>query len=192
MAADDSSGEHPPVQASEERPRVGISRCLLGETVRYDGGDKRAVWILEAFENSVDWEPLCPEVEFGLSTPREPMRLELDDRAPASPRLRTHSGSSDLTEEFREWTAIRVAELARLGLDGLILKSHSPSCGPGDAELWHEGVAAGVTDGLFAAELRAALPRLPLASEIELHEERARSEFLARVLEYHRDRRGGR
>jgi uncharacterized protein YbbK (DUF523 family) len=150
------------------RPRVGISRCLLGEAVRYDGGHKRSDAILSAFNALVEWVPVCPEVEAGMTTPREPIELTA---APDGVRVIGRTTGIDWTEPLATFSSRRVAELARLGLSGYILKSGSPSCGL-------EG------PGLFAGALRAAMPDLPIEDEQRLQDEAVRQRFLSRVLAY--------
>jgi uncharacterized protein YbbK (DUF523 family) len=151
-----------------ERVRIGISRCLLGDAVRYDGGDKRDVLVLEEIGPEVEWVSVCPEVEIGMGTPREPI-----DLIPAGDGLHMigQVSGNDWTAPMRHFAAGRVASLRALGLSGYILKSGSPSCGL-------EG------PGLFARALMDALPDLPIADERQLQDAAARTDFLARVRAY--------
>jgi uncharacterized protein YbbK (DUF523 family) len=150
------------------RPRVGISRCLLGEAVRYDGGHKRNPAILESIGPQVEWVPVCPEVEIGMSTPREP--IQLIPGGDGVHMIGLESGN-DWTLPMRHFSARRVSELAALGLSGYILKSGSPSCGL-------EG------PGLFARALMDAMPALPIEDEMRLQDPAVRDAFIARVLAY--------
>ncbi|HZA13326.1 MAG TPA: DUF523 domain-containing protein, partial [Myxococcaceae bacterium] len=109
----------------QDRPRVGISACLLGHAVRWDGAHKRDGWLVDVLGPRVEWVPVCPEMEVGLGVPREPIRLVGDPRAP---RLISESGN-DLTERMQSWVRRRTGELAALALAGYVLKSNSPSCG---------------------------------------------------------------
>src|SRR5512145_2249420 len=103
-----------------ERPiRVGISACLLGQQVRYDGGHKRDAFLTDTLGRWVEWVPVCPEVELGLGIPREPIRLEGNARAP---RLVAPKSGTDHTAAMARWARSRVAALARLDLAGYVLK----------------------------------------------------------------------
>ncbi len=150
-------------------PKVGISTCLLGENVRHDGGHKRQPDLLREFEGKVEWVAVCPEVEVGLGTPREPIRLEGD-------RLVTIDSHIDITDRMREWAQTRLAGLPKLC--GYIFKSGSPSCGLESTPIHG---AAELGSGAFATELRARFPGLPLAEETALADHGARQAFLDRV-----------
>ena len=109
-----------------EKIRLGVSACLLGERVRYDGGHKRDVFLADTLGSFVEWVPVCPEVEIGLGVPRPTLRLVGDE---AAPRLVVEKTGEDLSRRMRSWAEARVTELERLGLDGYVLKRGSPSCG---------------------------------------------------------------
>ena len=113
------------------RPRVGISRCLLGDEVRHDGGHKRDALLISTLGALVEWVPVCPEVEAGMGTPREAIDLiESDDGVPAGQArvcLLGVESRTDWTGRMTTWSAERVRTLA--DLDGYVLKSDSPSCG---------------------------------------------------------------
>src|SRR2546428_7022533 len=118
---------HGYVQANAMAPlRLGISACLLGHEVRYDGGHKRDPLLVETLGRFVEWVPVCPEVELGLGVPREPIRLEGD---PAAPRLVAENSRRDLTRAMKRPACARAAELARLDLVGYALNNGPPSCG---------------------------------------------------------------
>ena len=106
--------------------RLGISACLLGQKVRYDGGHKRDAFLVEVFGRYVEWVPVCPEVEMGLGVPRDTLRVELqgDDIRMIMPKT-----GADYTECMRTFAAQRLEALAGEGLCGYILKKDSPSCG---------------------------------------------------------------
>src|SRR5262245_49711214 len=106
--------------------RIGISSCLLGQEVRYDGGHKRDAFLTETFGRYVQWVPVCPEVEIGLGIPREPIRLVGADRDVHLVGTRT---GTDHTRVMQEYAAKRVRELAQEDLCGYVLKKSSPSCG---------------------------------------------------------------
>ena len=169
---------------SQCRLRLGISACLLGERVRYDGGDKRAPLLCDVVACRVDWVPLCPEVEIGLGTPRPPMIL-LGGNSP--PRLWTPSTATDHTRAMRSWAREQVQRLAGAGLAGYVLKSRSPSCGLRGVPV-HDaaGQPVGAGSGLFARALGLGLPRLPLAEETDLEDPAALTQFLRRAFFYRR------
>src|SRR5262249_54074262 len=108
------------------RIRLGVSACLLGESVRYDGGHKRDTFLTDVLDPHVEWVAVCPEVELGLGVPRPTLRLT---GSPAAPRLVQDGSGKDLTAHMRQYAAARVRELERHALDGYILKRASPSCG---------------------------------------------------------------
>jgi uncharacterized protein YbbK (DUF523 family) len=107
-------------------PAVGISACLLGERVRWDGGERRAGALLDALGRHVRWVSVCPELEAGLGVPREPIRLE---HAPSGTRVRAVETGRDLTERMTRHARERLAELEAEGLSGFLLQARSPSCG---------------------------------------------------------------
>src|SRR6266704_5485090 len=143
--------------------RLGISACLLGQAVRWDGGHKRAPFRRVLFRSFVEWVPVCPEVELGLGVPREPIRLEGD---PAAPRLVAANSRRDLTRAMTRLARARAAELARLDLVGYVFKTDSPSCGMERVRVHGEGgrpLRRGT--GLFARAVMARLPLLPVEEE---------------------------
>jgi uncharacterized protein YbgA (DUF1722 family)/uncharacterized protein YbbK (DUF523 family) len=167
--------------------RVGISTCLLGEKVRFDGGHKHDPYLTGTLGGYVEWVPVCPEVEMGLGTPREALRLVGD---PEAPRLVTVKSGVDHTEGMRRWAARRVEHLRDMDLDGYILKSKSPSCGMERVRVYTEaGMPSRSGAGLFARALVAALPLLPVEEEGRLGDPRLRESFVARVFTHHRWRR---
>jgi uncharacterized protein YbbK (DUF523 family) len=107
-----------------DKPSLGISSCLLGSNVRYDGGHKLDRYLSDVLGRHVHWVPVCPEVECGLGVPRESMRLVGD---PASPRLITTHTGTDHTQRMERWARQRSAELEREDLCGFVFKSRSPS-----------------------------------------------------------------
>jgi uncharacterized protein YbgA (DUF1722 family)/uncharacterized protein YbbK (DUF523 family) len=178
---------NPPPRTGEpaRRPiRIGVSSCLLGETVRYDGGHKRHAFLTETFGRFVEWVPVCPEVECGLGTPREPMRL-VDSGVGV--RLVTVKTAVDLTNRLESYARRRVAELAKADLSGYVLKKDSPSCGLMRVKVFQpNGVAARSGRGLFAARLVEQCPNLPVEEEGRLSDPRLRENFVERVFAYSR------
>jgi len=164
--------------------RVGLSACLLGYEVRWNGGHKRDPYIVDTLGRWFTWVPVCPEEEIGLGTPREPLRLEGD---PKAPRLVFRDTGGDLTDRMRAYAATRAARLERLDLSGYILKSDSPSCGMERVPVYGAGAQAVKRGtGLFAAALRRRLPLLPIEEEGRLHDPGLRENFIERVFAYRR------
>jgi uncharacterized protein YbbK (DUF523 family) len=145
--------------------RIGLSACLLGEPVRYDGGHKRDATLLDTLGPHVTWVPVCPEVELGLGVPRPPMHLGGEA---AAPRLVVTATGEDVTARMEAWAAHRLAELRALDLHGYVFKSCSPSC----------CLLAG---GLFAAAFTRAFPGLPVEEETRLADPRVCTAFLERA-----------
>jgi uncharacterized protein YbbK (DUF523 family) len=171
------------------RPRVGISRCLLGDEVRYDGRHKRDDALLAGLGADVEWVPVCPEVEIGMGTPREPIQLVAapDGVRAGSMRARLVGVASgrDWTAAMTAWAAARVRELQALDLSGFVLKADSPSCG----RLAVPVIPAGEGRGLFAQALLDAMPDLPVEEESRLADPAELHRFRDRVLARHRARR---
>jgi uncharacterized protein YbgA (DUF1722 family)/uncharacterized protein YbbK (DUF523 family) len=173
-------------QAPPERLRVGVSSCLLGQEVRWNGAHKRDAWLVTTLGRFVEWVPVCPELEIGLGVPREPIRLEGD---PAEPRLVGADSRTDLTERMQAFAARRVEALAALDLCGYVLKSDSPSCGMERVKV--HGPALGRPKqgvGLFARALVLRLPLLPVEEEGRLHDAGLRESFIERVFAFRRVR----
>jgi uncharacterized protein YbbK (DUF523 family) len=147
-------------------PRVGVSACLLGRAVRWDGGHKWSA-LVEGLGRCVEWVAVCPEVELGLGVPRPPIDW-VEPEGGGGPRLVILADGRDITEEMARHAARRIDELAAGGgLDGYVLKARSPSCGLGR--------------GAFARVLAARMPGIPLIEEGDLEDEGRRAAFLAAV-----------
>jgi len=159
--------------------RLGVSACLLGQEVRYDGGHKRDAFLTDVLGAFVEWVPVCPEVEVGLGVPRPPIRLV---GTPAAPRLVVEKTGEDLTARMRRWASGRIGELEALGLHGYVLKRGSPSCGLVRVRVYGEdGTPGRVGRGVFAAALTKALPLLPVEEEGRLTDAGIRESFIERV-----------
>jgi uncharacterized protein YbgA (DUF1722 family)/uncharacterized protein YbbK (DUF523 family) len=164
--------------------RVGISTCLLGEPVRYDGGHKRNSYLVETLGRYVEWIPVCPEVELGLGTPRETLRLV---RIGENVRMVMPKTGQDHTEGMRTFAESRVRELEAEDLCGYILKKDSPSCGMERVRVFDaHGVPAKSGRGLFAEALLRHFPNLPVEEEGRLSDPRLRENFIERVFAYRR------
>lgn len=165
--------------------RLGVSACLLGRKVRYDGQHKRDPFLVDVLGAFVEWVPVCPEQELGLGVPREPIRLVGD---PRSPRLVGERSGRDHTVPMRRLAEARVRELADLDLDGYVTKKDSPSCGMARVRV-HPGQGGpprrdGV--GAFAGALLAGLPLLPVEEEGRLQDPALREGFVERIFAYAR------
>lgn len=172
--------------AQTPRRRIGVSSCLLGQPVRYDAGHKHDAWITDVLGRYFDFVAVCPEMEIGLGTPRETLRLE---KTRGGVRLVAPASGSDHTETMNAWALERTARLARDSLCGYILKKDSPSCGLERVRLYVSGAARGVTRdgrGLYAAALVARFPALPVEEEGRLHDARLRENFVSRVFAFGR------
>jgi len=164
--------------------RLGISTCLLGEEVRYDGGHKLDRFLVNTLGAYVEWVPVCPEVEIGLSVPREAMRLVGD---PENPRLVTNKTAQDYTERMQTWARERVEQLAKLNLHGFVLKKDSPSSGLERVKVYDaNGVPRRAGRGIFAREVLNRFPLLPLEEEGRLHDMHLRENFIDRVFAHYR------
>jgi uncharacterized protein YbgA (DUF1722 family)/uncharacterized protein YbbK (DUF523 family) len=159
--------------------KLGLSACLAGEKVRYDGGHRGDRFITDTLGQYVEFVTVCPEVECGLGVPREPMRLV---GRPEAPRLLTVRTKQDHTQRLLNWARQRVEELARDDLDGFIFKAKSPSSGRARVKVYNErGVPSATGVGLFARIFMARFPLLPVEDEGRLHDPEIRENFLERL-----------
>jgi len=164
--------------------RLGVSTCLLGENVRYDGGHKLDRFLVNTLGQYVEWVPVCPEVEIGLSIPRESMRLVGE---PEAPRLVTLKSGQDYTERMQTWARQRLEYLASVGLHGFIFKKDSPSSGLFRVKVYTEkGMPSKIGTGLFPREVMQRFPLLPLEEEGRLHDMHLRENFIDRIFAYYR------
>ncbi|MCB1789923.1 MAG: DUF1722 domain-containing protein [Gammaproteobacteria bacterium] len=166
-----------------ERPVIGISSCLLGQKVRYDGTAKRDHWIVERLGKYVDYRPVCPEVAIGLGTPRPPIRLV---GTPESTRvIGVEDPSVDVTEALEDFALNTAAQLR--DISGYVLMSKSPSCGMERVKLYNaRGQAEKKGVGAYARVLMQALPNLPFEEEGRLNDAVLRENFINRVFAYRR------
>jgi uncharacterized protein YbgA (DUF1722 family)/uncharacterized protein YbbK (DUF523 family) len=168
---------------------IGISSCLLGQEVRFDGGHKRDPFLTDTLGAQVEWVAVCPEVEMGLGTPRETLRLIRSSDASGPFRMVTTRTALDHTERMNRWSARRLEELARAEPDlcGYVLKKDSPSCGMERVKTYSEaGMPERNGRGLFAAALMRRFPTLPVEEEGRLNDPRLRENFIERVFAYRR------
>ncbi len=162
-----------------EKIKLGISTCLLGENVRYDGGHKLDRFLTDTLGQYVEYVPVCPEVECGLSVPREAMHLGGD---PDSPRLVKTRTKHDMTDRMVKWAQKRVAELEKECLCGFIFKSNSPSSGMERIRVYNEkGMPVKKGVGIFARIFVNHFPLLPVEDEGRLHDPELRENFIERI-----------
>ena len=164
---------------THDRIRLGISACLLGEPVRFDGGHKRDPFLVESLGQFVDWVPVCPEVESGLDAPRESMRLvQADGRI----RLLTNRTAQDHTTRMHGYARRRVEELVDDALIGFVLKKDSPTCGLERVKVYGTaGMPVKSGRGLFADALVTRFSLLPVEEEGRLNDPRLRENFVERI-----------
>ncbi|HET6515235.1 MAG TPA: DUF523 and DUF1722 domain-containing protein [Thermodesulfovibrionales bacterium] len=168
----------------EQKIRIGISSCLLGEKVRYDGGHKLDHFLTDTLGKYVDWIPVCPEVESGLPVPREAMRLAGD---PSSPRLVTVKTGIDHTERILHWAEKKLRELERQDLCGFVFKSRSPSSGMRDVKVdGQSGTPSRSGVGVFAGAFMSRFPLMPVEDEGRLHDPDLRENFIERIFVFKR------
>ncbi len=166
-------------EGETQKIRLGVSACLLGQTVRYDGGHKRDPFLIDTLGPFVEWVPVCPEVEIGLGVPRDTIRLVGDA---AAPRLVVEKTGEDLTARMRRYARSRVTELQSLALDGYVLKRGSPSCGLFRVRVYdRDGVPHSTGTGAYARALTERLPLLPVEEEGRLGDPALRENFIERV-----------
>ena len=163
--------------------RIGISSCLCGEKVRYDGAHKHDRRLVDTLGKFFTLLPVCPEVGSGMPTPREPMRLEGN---PARPRLVTIESRIDLTEQMKSYCVEKVAELEREEICGFVFKMNSPSSGLHRVKVFNEEMTIRYGRGIFAAEVVRRFPFLPVEEEGALADPILRENFIERVFTYSR------
>ncbi|HKL26394.1 MAG TPA: DUF523 and DUF1722 domain-containing protein [Desulfuromonadales bacterium] len=168
-----------------EKIRLGISACLLGQQVRYDGGHKRDTFLTGTLAEYVDYVPVCPEVEIGLPTPREALRLVGDSD---NPRLITQKTGIDYTERMQDWAAVRLQALEKEELCGFIFKSRSPSSGMERVKVYGKagGMPAKTGVGVFARAFMEHFPLLPVEEEGRMHDHRLRENFIECIFAFQR------
>lgn len=173
--------------------RLGVSACLLGAEVRFDGGHKRDRYLTDVLGENVEWVPVCPELEVGLGIPRPVIQLRGGE---IGERFVLRESHEDLTDRMRDYVDGRVAELAAMGLDGFVLKKDSPSCGMARVRIY--GTKGGMPQrsgvGHFTQGLGRGIPDLPLEEEGRLNDHPLRERFIEAIFSHNRwrvlERRG--
>jgi len=167
-----------------EKIRIGISSCLVGQNVRFDGGNKRDRYITDTLSNYFHWVPVCPEVELGLGTPRPTLRFQKIDK---DVRLIQPATGKDLTDEMAEFAEKRVKKLKGETIYGYVLKSRSPSCGKGGIKIYKGHAIRPATNGigLYAKRLIGDWPNLPVEDEGRLCDPVLRENWINQVFAYY-------
>jgi uncharacterized protein YbgA (DUF1722 family)/uncharacterized protein YbbK (DUF523 family) len=167
-----------------EKITIGISSCLLGNTVRYDGGHKWDRYVTDTLGAYFEWVPVCPEVEYGLPIPRESLRLIGD---PASPRLVTTRTGVDHTDGMLRWADKKLKDLEQEDLCGFIFKSRSPSSGITGIKVYtSSGMPSHRGTGIFGGAFMRYFPLIPVIDDGRLHDPQLRENFIERVFVYQR------
>ena len=162
-----------------EKIKLGVSACLLGQEVRFDGGHKRDRFITDILSRYVEYVPVCPEVEYGLGIPRETLRLVGD---PASPRLVTTKTHRDHTDGMLQYARKRVMALRNENLCGFIFKSKSPNSGMERVKVYNEkNIPLNKGVGLFARVFMTYFPLIPVEDEGRLHDSKLRENFIESI-----------
>lgn len=163
----------------KDKIKLGVSACLLGQKVRFDGGHKHDRFITDTLGQYVEFFPVCPEVEVGFSVPRESLRLVGD---PQNPRLKTTKTSIDHTDLMLNWAKEKVVELEKENLCGFIFKSKSPSSGMERVKVYSEkGMPQHSGIGLFARAFMEHFPIIPVEEEGRLHDPKLRENFIESI-----------
>lgn len=176
-------GYEEPIPTLPDRIRIGISSCLLGQKVRYDGGDKQDSFINGTLGRFFEFVPVCPEVAIGLGVPREPIHLVGDPEQPRAVGVR--NPQLNVTEPLTAFGRKTARELDGT-ISGYILKSKSPSCGMERVKLYRNGTPSKQGVGLYARELMRAQPLLPVEEEGRLGDPVLRENFIERVFAFRR------
>lgn len=171
------------IRNSTSRIKVGVSSCLLGEKVRWDGNHKQDPVVKNQLGRIFEWVPTCPEVEIGMGIPREAVQLTGNSKAP---RMVGNQTGTDWTTRMNRYSKKRSTGLATLGVCGYIFKSKSPSCGIARIPvIGKNGKTKKYGRGLFAETFMQQALLLPVEDEVRLHDIRVRENFITRVFAYH-------
>jgi uncharacterized protein YbbK (DUF523 family) len=170
--------------AISEKPRIGVSACLAGESVRYDGDHQQHRQVVGPLAELFELIPICPEIEIGLGIPREPIQLEQTGTVTRLVAIESRTDHTGPMQEFSQHTAL---QLEAWQACGYVLKSKSPSCGLERVKRFNEtGTFERDGQGIFAAGLQQHVPGLPLVEEAALEEDSTRQHFIAQVGAFHR------
>ena len=173
--------------SQQPRPPVGVSSCLLGDRVRYDGGHKADAYIIDTLGECFDLRPFCPEVAIGLGVPRKPIKLVRQTAAVDSPVrcVEVDDPDKDYTEALTDCADSQLPVQRRLC--GYILKKDSPSCGMARVRVWSGDGSERSGIGIYARRLMENLPWLPVVEEGSLADPAQREDFIQRVFALYRN-----
>lgn len=163
--------------------RIGVSSCVIGEEVRWNGGHSRQRYLTDVLGPFVEYVPVCPEVEVGMGVPRPTVRLVRDGD---SIRMIDPKNEVDWTSSMNRLSLTRASELAGEDLSGFVLKKDSPTCGAFRVRVYTDTGVARNGRGLFADALIQRLPNLPIEEEGRLNDARIRENFVERIFAYRR------
>jgi uncharacterized protein YbbK (DUF523 family) len=165
-----------------EKIKLGISSCLLGENVRYDGGHKLDLFLKDMLKKYVEYVPVCPEVESGFGVPRQSMRLEGE---PDSLRLIITETGQDVTKRMVHWAQKKIIQMEKENICGFIFKSDSPSCGIKRVKVYNEkNIPVNESAGIFARIFMEHFPLLPVEDEGSLNDPGKRENFIERLFAF--------
>jgi uncharacterized protein YbbK (DUF523 family) len=171
-----------PVKQGQPLVRIGISSCLLGEKVRYDGGHKLDLYLRDTLGRCVEYVAICPEIECGFGVPREPMHLDGD---PGNPRIVTRETKVDMTDRIVGWARNRAGELEKEDLSGFIFKSRSPSCGVHKVKVvTAKGGEVDLGVGIFARVFIDRFPGVPVEDNDRLQDPAVREKFIEAIFTF--------
>lgn len=161
--------------------KVGISACLLGDTVRYDGGHKRSAFCADELSRHVEFVKLCPEVGIGLPIPRPTIRLEQHANGVQAVVPKTGQNVTQMLTDFADRAQPHLQQLS-----GYVVCAKSPSCGMERVKLYdpETGHAKKVGEGIFVRRLRELHPALPIEEDGRLNDQHLRENFVLRVYVY--------
>jgi len=162
------------------KPKIGVSRCLLGDAVRYDGHSKPCALVIDKLGEEFELIPICPEVEAGLSIPRPP--VQLSDSIEHPRLIGRDDPSIDITELMQNYCQAKIPSLTELS--GFIVKSRSPSCGLHSTPVFINGECITETSsGVFSKELTTSYPNLPIIDETQLDSSITLDHFISTILQ---------
>ncbi len=172
------------IRKSDSKIKVGVSSCLLGEKVRWNGDHKQSLFVKNLLGQFFEWVPTCPEVEIGMGIPRETVQLQGN---PNAPRMVGNTTGTDWTARMNRYSKNRSAELSKMNLSGYIFKNRSPSCGIARIKVYgDDGNPTPNGRGLFAEAFMQQCAGVPVEDEGRLQDARIRENFITRVFAYHR------
>ena len=169
----------------DDKIKIGVSSCLLGEKVRWNGDHKQNLFVRDVLGNYFEYISICPEMEIGMGVPRETVALY---GSLENPKLISKKNRIDWTEEMKRFSKEKIKFLAEQNLSGYIFKSKSPSCGIGRIPVYSvdEPGKARHGSGMFSSEFMQAFPLVPVEDEGRLYDQRLKENFIVKVFSFYR------